>query len=622
MAKRIGRRYAALPLFVLAAVMSAAAQLQVGDNLNMNLNGVLTGGYSDTYGNLISSSHGLNYGGNGVLAGFYHNPNFLSFNMAPYYGQSRQNSDFLSLFKNGGFDASSSIFGGSHFPGSIGFSKNWDTQGNFSLPGLPDFTSRGSGQGFNVGWGAFVPDYPSLNAVFSYGSSNYSVLGSPENGSNDYRRLNLHSAYLVSGFNLNAFGSMGVSHADTPVVVGTPTIDKTSSDDHSFGFSASHRLPLQGSFSAAYNRSYVNSDFLGYRYNGTIDTVNASAGFNPTQKLNFSITTGYSDNLTASLFQTVLPGTSQPLPTGGAVGGVFQNSSQSSDSFFVAGYTYYQLTRELQLQGEAQRRQQSYLGNSYASNLYGGGASYVRGVLGGFLSASFLVAGSNSDYSSGSTVSFSGSLNYSRTFERWVVAGSMTYAQNVQTFLITYQSSSYTYSGSVRRKFFDRVVWTASAAGSHSALVAQPHTGNGSQSYSTSLGVRRVNVNGSYAKSDGYGLLGTAGLTSTGLPPGVIPPAWLIMYGGHSYSFGLGSTPARKLSFGASFSRAWSDTTTGGTPSNNKVEQANAIMNYQLRKLTFTAGYGRLIQGFSASGLPATDVSSFSVGLSRAFNFF
>ncbi len=106
------------------------------------------------------------------------------------------------------------------------------------------------------------------------------------------------------------------------------------------------------------------------------------------------------------------------------------------------------------------------------------------------------------------------------------------------------------------------------------------------------------------------------------LPPGVLPPEWLLLYGGTGYSFSLGSSPIRHLSFGATFSRADSNTVSGLTYSANHNEQISANGNYQFRKLTFTAGYGRLVQGFSGLGVPAANVNSIYFGVSRYFNFF
>ena len=103
-----------------------------GRNLSTNLSGTVSAGYSADYGNKIDSSHGLSLGGNATASGYYYNPNFVSFNLSPYYGQSRANSNFQSISDSSGVNLSSSIFSGSHFPGSISYAKAYNSQGQFA----------------------------------------------------------------------------------------------------------------------------------------------------------------------------------------------------------------------------------------------------------------------------------------------------------------------------------------------------------------------------------------------------------------------------------------------------------------------------------------------------------
>jgi len=613
----------ALPGLLLLLALPAAGQIQVGDNLNMNLNGIMSAGYTGSYGNQIDSSHGLNFGGNGTLSGSYYDPNFLSFTLSPYYNQARQNSEFRSLFDGGGLDFNTSIFGGSHFPGSFGFTKSWNSEGNFNMPGLPNYTTRSSGQGFNIGWGAFVPDWPSFSATFTDGGGDYSIPGSNESGSNNYKNLALRSTYTIAGFNLSAGYNLGSSASTIPLVFGTQTVEQVHSDNDSFTFSASHRLPMHGSFGSSFSRSSINADYLGSSYNGTVDVWNTNVGMNPTDKLNFSVGTGYTDSLTGSLFQSLLPAT-EGGASSSTTGGLFQQSQMSSSAFYLNGVVSYRFAKGLLGQVDLERRQQTYLGNSYSSNTYGGNLSYFTTVLGGFLSASVNVADTNGNYTNGNSIGFSTNVTFNRALLGWAVSGDFSYAQNVQAYLITYTNSFYTFSGNLRRRFLDgRMVWSGSAAGSRSAFTSQPDTGNSSQSYSSSLGFLRVTAAASYAKSDGYGLLGGAGLTQPPvIPPGTVPADWIILYGGNSYSFSLGGSPMRKLTMGANYSKSRSNTSTGGVGSWNNNEQVNAILNYQVRKLMFTAGYGRLLQSFSASGLPPSNLNNFYVGFTRSFNFF
>ena len=618
---------------LLFLTLPAAAQIQIGE-LSTNLNGVVGAGYNDVWGSDISSSHALNLNGNGTLSGFYYNPNFVNFNFSPYYDQSSQNSESRSLFNSSGFEFNSGIFGGSHFPGSITFAKSWDSEGNFGIPGVPNYTTRGSGQGFGIGWGAFLPGLPSLSANFNTGSSEYSVLGAGQNGSNGYHNFNLRSNYSIAGFNLNAGYSVGSSVSEIPLVFGNDTIESVTSNNNSWFVSASHMLPMHGSASASFSRSYIDSNYLGYGFNGTIDTLSAAAGITPTQKLSLSVSMGYSDNLAGSLYQSILPGgspasqgaTGAQAPASGTTGqqsgGILQQTEQSSSALYLSGYGAYALAPNLQVNFEAQRRQQTFLGNSYGSNSYGAGLVYTRPLLGGSINASVNVADNTSDQSIGNALSFSTDLGYSRSFADWTVGGNVSYAQNVQSFLLTYMNSFYVYSASVRHRF-GRIIWTASAAASHSALTNQPGTGNGGESFSTSLGARRLTLAASYAKMNGYGLLSGNGITPPpNLPPGVIPPEWLLLYGGSGYSFSLGTTPIRRLSLATSFSRSDSNTVNGLIFSANHNEQVFINGNYQFRKLTFNGGYGRLVQGFSASGVPASNVNSIYFGVSRYFNFF
>jgi len=103
---------------VLATARRAPAEVQAG-GFNMNMSGTVGGGYTSDNGNLTPSDHSFNAAGDATLAGSFYNPNFLSFKVEPFYNQSRANSDFQSITGASGVTASSSIFGGSEFPGSV-----------------------------------------------------------------------------------------------------------------------------------------------------------------------------------------------------------------------------------------------------------------------------------------------------------------------------------------------------------------------------------------------------------------------------------------------------------------------------------------------------------------------
>lgn len=104
--------------------------------------------------------------------------------------------------------------------------------------------------------------------------------------------------------------------------------------------------------------------------------------------------------------------------------------------------------------------------------------------------------------------------------------------------------------------------------------------------------------------------------------PPIIPSSLLVMYGGESYSVALSGSPMRHLTTSASYVKARNTLNNQGGSSWNNYEQQNYYFQYHFRQINLTGGYARLVQGFSASGLPPANISTFSVGLSRWFNFF
>src|SRR5881227_2707831 len=134
---RILTRAAGL-LMGLLLTLPAAGQYQFGDLQLSTLNGNIGGGYTGSFGDRIASAHSLSANGAAALSGFYFKPGFLSFNATPYYDQSRANSNYRSVGDSSGVAVSSSIFSGSHFPGSVDYTRDYNSNGTFALPGSPD----------------------------------------------------------------------------------------------------------------------------------------------------------------------------------------------------------------------------------------------------------------------------------------------------------------------------------------------------------------------------------------------------------------------------------------------------------------------------------------------------
>jgi hypothetical protein len=241
--------------------------------------------------------------------------------------------------------------------------------------------------------------------------------------------------------------------------------------------------------------------------------------------------------------------------------------------------------------------------------------------LGGRFSTSTIVTQNELGNSGGSMLGILSNAIYIRRIRKWNVSASAGYSRNVQTILIAYTTSGYSFTTSASRRIRN-LVWNGTASGSKSIVNQYQGANSVSQNYSTGLSHRWLGVSAGYSKSSGLGLFTAQGIAPlpTGVPPTLLPST--VLYGGRTYSAGVGSSPVRGFTFTGSFADARSNTQNGLLSSNNHTQEASAYLQYKFRKVFFTAGYSRLLQGFSASTLPPALVSTYYVGLSRWFNFF
>jgi hypothetical protein len=595
----------------LLAGLSLHAQLKFGETSTKG-SGTLSTGYEGTYGNMTGSTHGWQIGGAANLSGSFHNPNFLSYTIAPYLNQSRANSDYQSISNASGIILSANIFSGSKFPGSVNYAKAWNSDGNYAIPGLANYVTHGNSDTFGVNWSENLENKPSFSAGYQMGSSRYSVYGSNDNGSNTFHSVNLHSGYMWEGFSMGAFYTYGNSHSQVPeVVIGG--FQNTSANTNLFGGNVSHSLPLNGNAGASFTRSDFNTEYLGYKATGTIDTTNASAAIHPIDKLSASVTVNYSDNLAGQLYETV-------IGAGGVAPGL--NTSQSSNSFDLMSVVTYTPMPNLQTSGFVEQRSQTFLGESYGLTSYGGDAVYTHKLLNGTINGSGSISANHASQNGQDTIGFSATENYSNILDGWHLNESFSYAQNMQTLLITYTNSFYSYSANVRRNW-GKFNFSAGGGGSRTALTQQSGTESSSENFNGSIGYGpMLTATGSYSKADGQALATGSGLIGLPIPSPVVPSNLLYMFGGESYAASLSSSPLKRLMISATYSNASYNTVSNLVNSANNNNQFSTILQYQMRKITFVSGYARLEQGFSTSGTQPEMISSYYMGLSRWFNIF
>ena len=615
--KRVHRAYWLLTGILLIALPSSA-QLEVGDDWKMNLNGNIGYNYTGDINNGVSG-HGMGFSGDANLHGSYYSPNFLNFNVQPYYNRTQSNSVFGALTNSSGVSANVNLFGGSHFPGSVFYSKGINNTGEFGIPASSiGLAEHGDSQGFGVNWSEILPNMPTLAASYAVGDGTSSIYGSQDQSSQSNRILTLVSTYSVSGFRMTGGYTHRNVDANYPQVLegsADPVVSSTSSDD--FQFNVQHSLPMSGSFGAGWSRSSYSDDY----HDGTVttssggsDTLSSSVTFRPTNKLSVGANANFLDSLLGSV--------PEPILSGGT--SVNTSSLGTFHSFLVGADAYYQLLSNLTLHGNVSHTQQDFLGKSYSATVYGGSANYNlnRRFLGS-LSFSLGVFDSANQFGNNG-LGFVGNLNFDRKIAGWDVGANLSYSQNVQTLILVYTTSSYGWVGNVRRRVANRTYFSAGYGGSHSGISQQSGSSNSSERVSTSLTWRAYSVNGYYSKADGAAVLTSTGLVSipTNLPPSVFATGAVMTYNSKAIGGNASAVFMRRLTLNLGYADGSGSNVDPLISTYTSTQLYNAIMQYRLRKIYLNAGYTRLRQSVGTAGTSPVTVTSYYVGVSRWFNFF
>jgi hypothetical protein len=592
--------------FALVCAASARAQMTVGDQFHLSMNGSLGASYDGSFGKDISSSHGLGLGLNGVLDGYYFNPNFLSFHVRPYYDRMQSNEESQTLSRGSGVESSISLFGGSHFPGSISYGRDFNNDSEFRIAGVPSVLGSSSGSNMDISWSALLKGLPSFHANYLISNSTSTLLGTTDQSKSSSKSFSLNSDYKFGGFSLHG----NLNHYNTEFLSPnflTPEIISNASTSTHYSVTAMRRLPLSGSLALAWSRT--NSE------NGPNDSENssysASLVLSPLRRLTVSETWNYTTNVIAA-FEQSLAGD--------------QNSSLwGAQSGWGAMYlnTLGTLTmgRGISISGHLNHRIQYLQGRTIEDTQYGGNMSFRESNrFLGFLHFSVgLLDTATQEGNSG--VGLVSNLSMTRKFGRWDTSADVSYSQFTQTLFSVATTSNYGFGGSLRRKINSSTHWSASLRESHSGLTTQDGNNNVSYTGATNLSWNRYSFSSSYAQSNGAAVLGADGsLNPTPLGP-VISTYFLTF---NARSFGINSTfrLLRPLTVFSGYTNVSSRTNQRALDVFNNGDRFNVRLELRLRRLNIFAGVDRAVQESSAISGGQRAVNSYYVSLARWFNVF
>jgi hypothetical protein len=585
--------------------MEAAAQVTAGENFHMNLNGSVGVGYNGSFGNAdIQSGHGQGVNGNGELTGYYFDPNFLNFQVRPYYDRSQSNTDSQIITRGTGISGTVGLFGGSHFPGSISFGKDFSSGSTFQIAGIPTVVQDSSSQTFGIGWSANIKDLPWISASYGRGSSQSEFAGMESNSWS--QNENLNSGYQVAGFTLAGNLSHNNSSYQTPEFL-TAEFLKGGSDGTSYGLSASHQLPLNGGLTLGWSHSHSEGS-NGYGYGTTFYT--AGTTFTPWRRLTFFQNGTYATDVSALLAQTILhDATVSNLSDTGSIG-----------VFYDAGAGLF-VGHGVNVSGRFNHRVQWLMGVRYEDSQFGGNLNYnyAHKFL-GMLYFSFGLTDTASQRGNNG-LGYTANVGMGRRFGHWETNSDFSYAQNVVTLGTLATTSSYSFGTSLKRKISNQLRVGGSFRGSHSGLSVQEGNSNHAESGSGMVMWGRWGFNGSYSQSAGTSILTTTGeLRST--PLASLLTNDFLLVNARAYAGSASTLLFRRLSIAGGYSKFRSSTLHGPVGVIDSGSRYSVQIQYRLRKFSFTGGLSHYSQSVSTIAGQPRAATAYYFSVNRWFNVF
>ncbi len=585
----------------------ASAQIQIGDNLHATMNGTVGFGYSGAYGNVSQSGHGIGFGFNGLMNGYYFNPNFINFDFRPYFDRMQSNSDSQSIARGTGIGGSAAFFGNSYFPGSISYGRDMSNNSEYNVAGVPSVLTDSSSQTFGVTWSLLLPNKPTLTATYGIGSSSSNITGTDMESSGSNKNLTLSSHYKLAGWDMyGAYGHYS-SNFTTPAFL-TGTSQELSSDGTQWTFNANHKIPIDGSVSLGWSHQHSSND-NGDHSGGT--SYSASAGITPFGRLGLAGSISYSTNGAESLAYSLL----------GPAAGSIQLIDHNAQTLFLSSSASLYVLRGLSINGHITHRQEDYGFGPISDTQYGGTVSYHTSHrwLGSYYVSGGVIDSANKLGNTG--VGLTGTVGMDRQFGHWNVSADFNYMQNVQTLYSIATTSNMSYGGSVRRRLNQSTFVSLFGRSTHSGLVTVEGTNNMSNSFGASFAWNGYSFSGNYSQSNGTGVLSATGtLVPTPIGPVFTPD--FIYFDAKALGVSASKRFFRKFLVTSSYSQVKSSTDQKLGLNRNSGDRFSVNTTYNFRRVSIVGGFTRSSQEFSTLVGGPRVINSYYFSINRWFNIF
>jgi hypothetical protein len=589
-------------------VGSAQAQLQVTDNLSMTLNGNLGFGYTGSNGSYRNSVIGKGIGVNANLDGAYFHPDFLNFNVHPYFNRASANADSQAITMASGVGSSVNLFGGSYFPGSVSYGLDFSDNSQFNVGGIPSVVGNSKSRHFGITWSELLPHMPHVYVSYGMDHSNADISGAFDTSASESssKLLNINADYRLGGWDLRGNLTHNSNNLTTPEFLTGESITLGGSGT-TYGIQAQHKIPL-GGMGLGYSHSTYSTDRGG---GGSGNNFSEGAGITLFRRLSLNETFNYTTNTTATISQTILNGSPEILLP-----------DRDSKGLFFYSTANLPLKWGISLNGHYSYRQIEFNGQQQSDNQYGGSVSFNQRVkfLGFLTFSAGFVDTANKEGNTGAGLV--GTVAMSRKFGHWETQADFSYTQSMQTLYQVQTTSAFGYGGSVHRKLNPQTFWTIAARATHSALTVYDGNSNKSETFSSSLSWKRYTVSGNYAQSEGIAVLTTNGqLVPT--PIGSQIADLTYVYNAKVINGNAGARLFRRLTIGGGYTNFKSNNKSSmGLPVLSDGDRYFVRGRYLLRRFEVEGGYTRVNQDVSTIPGGPRNYNTYYISLSRWFNLF
>ena len=581
------------------------------DGLTLGASGAVTYGYNGDFGGAEASDHSSGLGGNGTLHGDYYSPSFLSFDVSPYYDRAMSSASAGSISDSKGYSSNLVLFGGSH-PIYMAFGQYWNNTSSYGAPGLTGPTSLSSGNYFGISTDIKIPGQKPIVVSYSDSSGSNSVPGITGSSASSQKSVSIGGAYKLLGNYLGlSYGRTAItSSTEGDLYGGAEANSSSSANMYSASYTIGH-LPLHSALNLMWNRADYNESSAGQGSNGSDQSISASTSLRVWQ-LPFSVSASYNTNVYGTYQQEILSsGSTAQISTNAPSTGVFLANASTS----------YALPFSIFLLGNVSHTEDYLAGGSYGATEVNINANYhfFRRLKGLTIGIGMNDSASQAGNSGAGLIS---NVSYNGGHGPWAYHGNFNYDQNAQTLLVTYTTSSMSYSGDLSRRFSHSLGWHISGGGAHSGFEQVQGNTSKTENASTAIVWGPYSVSAGYTQSSGQSILSANGLVTTPVPTPVLSNNSLVVFNGKSENVSIGAAPIRRLRISGSYAVSTSNNSGEDMLTNTKTTLINGYATYLYRAIFFNAGVTRFDQSLTGGSSTPVASTSFYIGISRGFKFF